>query len=185
MIETPIANDSAPRSLFRYWRYAAAFALGGLLVVDFLIHHWWITLENERPWFLGVLFASLVTFAGICWPLDSYGRTWALSAANAVGVGVGFALIEWHRYSIGFAQNIGVILGAFVGGFVAGMLRFGLPLTFVVWCRRKWWPVRTPGFCVKCGYCLRGLTSLRCPECGTELDPPRLLSSQTSGNRID
>ena len=24
--------------------------------------------------------------------------------------------------------------------------------------------------CVKCGYCLRGLTSDRCPECGKELD---------------
>jgi len=29
----------------------------------------------------------------------------------------------------------------------------------------------TLGFCQKCGYCLRGLPSNRCPECGTELAP--------------
>ena len=172
MDDLSATNDSPPRSPLRHWRYAAAFALGGLLVVDFLIHHWWITLENERSWFLGVLLASLVIFAAICWPLNSYRRTLALSAANAVSVGVGFALIEWYRYPIGFAQNIGAILGSLVGGFVAGMLRFGVPLTLAVWCRRKWWPVRTPGFCAKCGYCLRGLTSPRCPECGTEFDEP-------------
>ncbi len=34
------------------------------------------------------------------------------------------------------------------------------------------WPRRRPklGFCVECGYNLRGLTELRCPECNTPFE---------------
>jgi hypothetical protein len=34
--------------------------------------------------------------------------------------------------------------------------------------------------CLKCGYCLRGLTVPRCPECGTPILDPTSASPQTS-----
>jgi predicted RNA-binding Zn-ribbon protein involved in translation (DUF1610 family) len=33
-------------------------------------------------------------------------------------------------------------------------------------------------FCPECGYNLRGITSARCPECGTEIDRAKLAESQ-------
>lgn len=42
---------------------------------------------------------------------------------------------------------------------------------YALWVDRSWRPV-DPTKCRSCGYLLRGLTSLRCPECGTPFELP-------------
>lgn len=185
MNEPLLANDSPPRSPLRYWRYAAAFVVGALSIVDFNNHYRWVTLEYERAWNFGIVIASTVLIGATSWPLGHYGTVWRVSAAGSAGISIAATIYNIRKYQIGFIENgWAVVVAAFAIGIVS-VLQLGLPLSAVVWCRRKLWPVRTPGFCAKCGYCLRGLTSFRCPECGTEFDPPRLLSSQTSGNPMD
>lgn len=44
-----------------------------------------------------------------------------------------------------------------------------LPLLFLAVYMRRHRGAQA-GFCKKCGYCLRGLRSMRCPECGTEAE---------------
>jgi len=57
--------------------------------------------------------------------------------------------IQWYGAICGFP----IILIGFVWSVAASL--------------RKWLTPMKPGYCQSCGYCLFGLTSHRCPECGT------------------
>jgi len=179
MDDLSATTDSQSRSLLRHWRFPAAFVLGALLVVDLVWPDW------RQPGRREVTLITAAFLGGMCWPFSSYPRVWLLSLFAVAGATLAIVL-DWrgecpvqlnvvtcHLLTIPFAAGASI---------VCVLIRFCVPLTLIVWCRRKWWPVRTPGFCVKCGYCLRGLSSRRCPECGTEFDPPHRQISKASGN---
>lgn len=172
MDDLSATNDSPTRSPLRHWRYAAAFVVGAMSIVDFNNHYRWVTLEYERAWNFGIVIASTVLIGATSWPLGHYRTVWRVSVAGSAGISIAATIYNIRKYQVGFIENgWAIVLATFVIGFVS-VLQFGLPLSAVVWCRRKWWPVRTPGYCTTCGYCLRGLTSPRCPECGTAFDTP-------------
>ncbi len=55
-------------------------------------------------------------------------------------------------------------------GLAALWLIFVPMMLAIVAVRRKYWPVYGLGRCQHCGYMLFGLTSKRCPECGTPFE---------------
>jgi CHASE2 domain-containing sensor protein len=87
------------------------------------------------------------------WPLIRSRQRWATPAilsAGAIAAGVAALL------NAGFAFAMLMPAAAQLAAAVFGYFR---------------WPAEYgPGMCRKCGYFLRGLTTSRCPECGTRFD---------------
>jgi hypothetical protein len=102
------------------------------------------------------------------WPLTSLHRMWMSALLMAAGYMSIACLNMWqalragliHRHSVVYLVLAVGLLAFWVGGAAIGSV--------LVCLRRRYWPVYPPGHCKKCGYCLFGLTSRRCPECGTE-----------------
>lgn len=174
-------NAHHPRIVLRYWRFAVAFTLGSLLVVDFWITPRWITTSPTAMWRYGQAIATLAALGALSWPWATYRIAWNLCLWTGLGLFAPFMGDLVFRLMTRSPLLPGSILVIATTAASVAVVS-GIALTLAVWCRRRWWPVRTEGFCVTCGYCLRGLTSSRCPECGTGFESvdSRGLSAGTS-----
>ena len=143
-------------------------------------------LYRERRWLLWVGLTAFLVLT-LLWVIGMY------SSVYYSGVGWGCAVIEagqvriymgstsgggwlvyandpapairwyWPKCYYSSPTSMGIELPLWIP-----MLVVGVP-TVLSWHRSR--PV--PGHCQKCGYNLAGLPEPRCPECGTEFDPPR------------
>ncbi len=115
--------------------------------------------------------AFLVAFLGglayACWPLRSYRDVAFRTFAGSVS----YMLVGFWNVRVMFPQASAWIIAQGMALFWAAF--WGVPclvLCGVVFLRNRYWPLRQPGRCAGCGYDLRGLPELRCPECGTPFE---------------
>lgn len=98
-------------------------------------------------------------------PFVSFRMALALTLAGSVGLTLTSPL-TWRLY-YGYWSPVPVEWLPL--GFLALWLVLSALSLTVVGVRRRTWPVIEEGCCQKCGYSLYGLTSKRCPECGTAI----------------
>ena len=81
------------------------------------------------------------------------------------GIAVGSTASHVSRFSFA-VFFVGVVVGLLPSGLTFAVLYF--PLLLILRRLRRF---TLPYECRECGYCLIGLTSCRCPECGATFDP--------------
>ena len=126
----------------------------------------------------GNMFVRITVFSTMClvylvglvlvnWPLTSFRKMWLSALLMAAGY-ISIACINmWqalrtglvHRHSVAFLVLVAALLAFWISGAAVGSL--------LVYVRHRYWPIYPPGHCRKCGYCLTGMISSRCPECAT------------------
>lgn len=103
----------------------------------------------------------------ICWPLQKY----RLAVLVSLVAGTGFTLIGMRTFlrawRMGFIPDLFSVVLAIPKAFVFACVFNCLLLCLAVRIRNHYWPVHSEGHCKNCGYCLYGLATGRCPECGT------------------
>lgn len=116
--------------------------------------------------FGGLLGTYLLALAIVSWPLTNY----RLAIQVSVYAGAGYAVVGlvngirmYMESAIERAWLVPIIPFAAFLWIVFVSMGF---LTLVTYIRLLKWPVYGPGQCSKCGYCLFGLPSKKCPECG-------------------
>ncbi len=123
----------------------------------------------------GVVFVAvyILGMIGCCWPLRKY-RVVLLTTLTGNAC---FALVSLFvfLYAIKdtyrpFPPPVAPLLLGGCMTFVMMSVVTTAPLSVVVFLLNRYRPIHLPGHCVECGYNLRGLSSLRCPECGTPFD---------------
>ena len=95
--------------------------------------------KDWRAW-LGLALLAALTNAG-------------LLAGEAIGASINFDAET--------ARGLGVVVGGCAGG-----LTFSFAIARA---KRRHKYATTPGLCCRCGYDLRGIESIRCPECGANV----------------
>ncbi len=147
-------------------RVLTAGLVGALFPTGRIIWNW--IAPPQLLWVDVTLFSALYFFGlGMaCRPLCSYRVVWKLGFVASVGFAlVGCTNVLLHKQL--FVRFVPWLLLVGAGGMLVGVWGLtGSVLCAVVFLRNRYWPVYPPGCCKKCGYCLYGLTSRRCPECG-------------------
>jgi len=162
----PTNSESSPR--ITGWIRSAAVFIFALIIA--LIANFVPKSENVAIRITVFVAMCLIYLAGLAlasWPLTSLRKVWMSALLMAAGY-ISIASINmWqalrtgliHRRSAACIVLVSVLFAFWVGYSAIGSL--------LVWVRRRYWPIFPPGHCKKCGYCLFGLTTRRCPECGT------------------
>jgi len=122
-------------------------------------------------WWLVLIVCTAVYLAclvWICWPTRSY--CGIVLVTFLVWICNTLAGVNDMRDALEYAPRRVVLhnLGGTLLYFAVGP---SLLLWLVVFIRNRIWPVYALHQCAKCGYDLRGLPELRCPECGTPFVP--------------
>lgn len=121
----------------------------------------------------------LLGLVAVSWPLRSYRDTAIATLAACVGnTAVNLACLVMYLpgtpgtqgrtwfVQISLAMTAVVLIWSVIGALACCAVRV----------RNRYLPLRTPGYCVQCGYNLRGLPLPRCPECGLAFDPAQMQS---------
>jgi hypothetical protein len=108
---------------------------------------------------LFVAFAVAMGLAAL--PLRSYATALLVSSCGWAGM-FGCSLIIDRTMTLDRTQIVARLASLFL--LWLPILTLLLALT---WLHHRWRPIFAPGQCRRCGYDLHGLTSRRCPECGT------------------
>jgi hypothetical protein len=130
----------------------------------------WNWIAPRQLFWLDVTLFTALYFLGLgiaCRPLRSHRVVWRLGLVASVGFAVvGCTNVLLHEQL--FVRFAPWLLSVGAGAMLIGVWGLsGSVLCSVVFLHNRYWPVYPPGHCKKCGYCLYGLTSQRCPECGT------------------
>jgi len=119
-----------------------------------------------------LLLGYFLALASIGRPGDSYRFTLKLALAATIGVAFHATLallfidrVEWGAYW--WIPIVGIPLA-----FALTFLITSLVLCGSTYIRRRISPPIPPGHCTRCGYCLFGLPTNICPECGTPFCAP-------------
>lgn len=125
------------------------------------------TQVSPYTWMAVSMTVAVLALAFMCWPLTSYGD--CVTAAG--GYGVASAVCGAVRFAVPGNDYAHIPLGPLLIGLplmgVAIWIVLSGALCVATYLRRRYWPVYSEGCCTECGYDLRMLASLRCPECGT------------------
>lgn len=151
-------------------RLAVAAALGvGFPLFQRMVYSLWPSVDPlvELPIVVVAYFFGL---AGLSLPYRNYPAVLKLGAATAAGFAIhaGFSLAlkeheGWGSYTWVTVVGVPTLL---IGTFAAN----AVVLCTFNWLRTRFWPCFPPGHCARCGYCLFGLPTQRCPECGTPFE---------------
>ena len=126
------------------------------------------TLLPGAIWLAFILILSSSTAS----PFDNFRTIPAVSGGGAIGyaiVSTVCLILALVRGDIHRVEALVIVVA------LAGFGFFGvsaLMLSVVVLLRRRFWPVFPGGHCRYCGYCLYGLPTPRCPECGRPCNAP-------------
>ena len=124
----------------------------------------------------------LIVFAGVlALALALAGAPWYLSLAVALAPFVIVVSVDWYVRARHMTDVQGLTLRSFwwlgvtlCGWACAGAAALGLLAGWVLRRALRLAPKADDSVCCKCGYCLIGNVSGRCPECGTPIaDAPR------------
>src|SRR3972149_11881418 len=106
-------------------------------------------------------------------PLISYLRGIAITLVGCSGF-VGATLVTWHLHYHTFAPFVGAPPWGVFSALVAICATMSGISCAAVAVRRRYRPIYGEDQCKRCGYLLHGLTSGRCPECGTRFNSPTI-----------
>lgn len=122
-----------------------------------------------------VVIVYFVILGVVSLPYRNYPAVLKVGLATAIGfaIHVMFFLLVKERAGWGSYFWVPVVGVPFLlcGTFTIN----ALVLCTLVWVRNRYWPRFPPGHCARCGYCLFGLLTERCPECGTPFNRSTLV----------
>jgi hypothetical protein len=188
---TLLALLSAAVCIYGKWTHREADIVkrwGGMSSERFII-----ILSLESCWSVSVEFVDYEgAKPGASWEWDA--QTWSVFVwwQDKNPFNAAWTFLAWDRgpWKVGepFPDRMGRGFAMAVPSSFPPVLFGAWPfLALVRFAGRHWrrYRRRTRGFCVRCGYNLRGLTSPRCPECGVEFEPsferPRNESAERGG----
>lgn len=137
-----------------------------------------------------VLIAYVVVLGIVSLPYRNYRAVLKIGLAAAIGFAIHASFFLFVAERAGWGSYFWVpVLGVPV--YLCGTLLVNtMVLSGLLWVRNRYWPCFSPGYCARCGYCLFGLPTERCPECGTPFNRSTLFKDQgnvgfENGQRVE